>query len=258
MDDTIVPVPAGTPRHVVHRRNDGAPCFLGDEDYLVYLDCLKGAAERLDCAIHAYVLMPDHVQLLVSLDSETRLAQLLRGISGRYVEYVNYTYQRNGRFWEHRARVTAIESERDLLARYCAIETTPVGACLAARPEDYRWSSHRHHACGNEDTIIREHPWYLKLGATQLARQLAYHEWFHQLPDDEAAVGARTSSDPKLALGDNRLEDGIERSSRGRMWLVSSDRRRRTGSSGPLEGEDRVREESAGSLQARAKTPRAG
>ena len=214
MDDKTVPGPAGAPRHVVHRRNDGSSCFFSDEDYLVYLDCLKETAQRHGCAIHAYVLMPDHVQLLVSLDSETRLARLMRCISGRYVEYVNYTYQRNGRFWEHGAKVTVIENERDLLARYRAIETTPVRASLVASPADYRWSSHHHHACGAEDTIIREHPWYLKLGTTQLARQLAYHEWFQQPQDDEAAAGSRSAADRNLALGDDRLEDEIERSLR--------------------------------------------
>ena len=132
-DKSVLSV-TGTPRHVVQRRNDGSPCFFSDEDYLVYLDCLKEAAERHRCAIHAYVLMPDHVQLLVSLDTEQRLPRMMRCVSGRYVEYVNYTYQRNGAFWEHGPRSTLIDSERDLLASYRSIEATPVRACLAESP----------------------------------------------------------------------------------------------------------------------------
>lgn len=211
---------AQVPRHVIHRRNDGSPCFLGDEDYLVYLDCLKDAADRHECAIHAYALMPLEVQLLVSLDSETRLARVMRCISGRYVEYVNYTYQRNGRFWEHEAQVTPIDSEQDLLARYRAVEAGPVRARLAARPEHYRWSSHRHHACGGEDPVVRDHPWYLNLGTTHLARQLAYRELFQQPSADEAADGGRFSAQRELALGGNRRGDGIERPVRGLGWQV--------------------------------------
>jgi len=184
MCDRTVPKMAGTSRHVVQRRNDGSSCFFADEDYLVYLDSLKEAAERHRCAIHAYVLMPDHVQLLVSLDTEQRLSRMMRCVGGRYVEYVNYIYQRNGAFWEHGLQSTVIDSEQDLLGSYSAIESTPVRACLAASPADYRWSSHGHHAHGIEDTVIRDHPLYLNLGANQRERQLAYHELYHQRFED--------------------------------------------------------------------------
>lgn len=202
---------AGTPRHVVQRRADGSPCFFTDEDYLVYLDCLKDAAERHSCAVHAYVLMPDHVQLLVSLDTERRLSRVMRCISGRYVEYVNYIYQRNGAFWEHGPKFTLIDSEQDVLATHLSIEATPVRTCLAASPADYRWSSHGHHANGSEDTVIRDHPWYLNLGATQRERQLAYHALYRQSLGDRAPAEIRPSSQLDSTLRGDRLTDRIER-----------------------------------------------
>lgn len=209
-DRTVLSV-TGTPRHVVQRRNDGSSCFFTDEDYLVYLDCLKDAAERHRCAVHAYVLMPDHVQLLVSLDKAHRLARMMRCVNGRYVEYVNYSYQRNGAFWEHGPRSTLIDSEQDLLASYRSIEATPVRACLAASPADYRWSSHSHHAHGSEDTVIRDHPLYLNLGATQRERQLAYHKLFRQPLDDRAPAEIRPSAHLGPTLSEDRLTDRIER-----------------------------------------------
>jgi len=204
----------GTPHHVVQRRNDGSPCFFADEDYLVYLDCLKEAAERQRCAIHAYVLMPDHVQLLVSLDTEQRLSRMMRCVSGRYVEYVNYIYQRNGAFWEHGPKSTLIDSEQDLLGSYRAIESTPVRACLAESPADYRWSSHGHHANGCEDTVIQDHPQYLKLGATQRERQPAYHELFSQPSYDRVPAETGTSTNRGFALDGNRFNDRIEQLAR--------------------------------------------
>ena len=221
MRDSTVPKMAGTSHHVVQRRNDGSPCFFTDEDYLVYLDCLKDAAERHRCAVHAYVLMPDHVQLLVSLDQERRLARMMRCVNGRYVEYVNYVYQRNGAFWEHGPKSTLIDSEQDLLASYCSVETTPVRACLAASPADYRWSSHSHHANGSEDTLIRDHPWYLDLGATQRERQFAYHELFRQTVDDRMPAEIRHSANPGSMLSDDRLKDRIERLVREVRWAGS-------------------------------------
>ena len=211
MCDRTVRKMAETPLHVVQRRTDGSPCFFADEDYLVYLDCLKDAAERHSCAVHAYVLMPDHVQLLVSLDTEQRLSRVMRCVSGRYMEYVNYIYQRNGAFWEHGPKFTLIDSEQDLLATYLSIEATPVRACLAASPADYRWSSHGHHAHGSEDTVIRDHPLYLNLGATQRERQLAYHVLFRQPLGDRALAKIRPSTQLDSMLIGDRLTDRIER-----------------------------------------------
>lgn len=54
------------PLHVIQRGNNRALCFLADGDRQLYLTCLAGAAARHRCAIHAYVLMPNHVHLLVS------------------------------------------------------------------------------------------------------------------------------------------------------------------------------------------------
>jgi len=218
MSDSAAPWVMQTPRHVVHRKSNGSPCFLSEEDYLVYLDCLKEAGERHGSALHAYALMPGEVQLLASLDSETRLAQWLRFISDRYVEYVNYTYQRNGEFWTQEPQVTAIEDGKDVLARYLAIEGAPVRAGLAARPVDYRWSSHRHHACDSEDPIVQEHPSYLELGTTQLARQLAYHELLQRSSADQEPAGAGCPTDGYPLLEEIWREDGIKRSVRGLRW----------------------------------------
>jgi len=246
MSERDVPTVADMPCHVIHQGNDGSPCFLGNEDYLVYLDCLKGAAEKHRCAIHAYVLMPDQVQLLVSLDSETRVAQLMCYVGDRYLDYVNYTHQLNGAFWEHESRVTPVDNDRELLARYCAIEAEPVRACLVAAPTDYRWSSHRHHACGGEDAVIQDHAAYLALGTTQLARQLAYNELFR------VAAGIKTSTGLDPAPGADLREDGIKRSVRGLAWQAMRLRERRLGRSQPPEAEAHARGSAPDAAQNRA------
>ena len=243
--------------HVVHRRNDRSPCFFSDEDYLVYLDCLKETAEHHGCAIHAYALMPDHVQLLVSLDSETRLEQFMRSLGAHYAEYVNYTYRRNGEFWQEEPAATAIRSERELRACYQTIEAAPVLARIVPGPADYRWSSHRHHACGGEDAIVRDHPWYLGLGTTQLARQLAYNELFRESTTDGPVPDRlRTGSGRNRTLGAGWLEDGIKRSVRGLAWQAMNMRRRGTVRVLPLEGGAPGAENSADISRERASAAR--
>ena len=219
-----------TPRHVVQRKSDGMPCFFNDEDYLVYLDCLKDAAERCECAIHAYVLMPDHVQLLAGLDSETRLARLLSRLGAHYVEYVNYTYQHSGEFWAQAPGITALGNEDEVLEHYRAIETAPVQAHLAPGPAHYRWSSHRHHSGACEDAVIRDHPAYLGLGTTQLARQLAYRAMFQEPSDAQARAGGRLAASRNPVLDAGRLEDGIRRSVRGLTWQTRAGMARRLAS----------------------------
>lgn len=55
---------ADVPLHVIQRGNNRQACFYADEDYRFYLDCLHSYAQEMQCAIHAYVLMTNHVHLL--------------------------------------------------------------------------------------------------------------------------------------------------------------------------------------------------
>ena len=61
----------GVPVHVVQRGNNRNPIFFDDGDYPAYLQWLEEAAERYGCFIHAYVLMTNHVHLLVTPKTKT-------------------------------------------------------------------------------------------------------------------------------------------------------------------------------------------
>ncbi|MDB5971200.1 MAG: transposase [Hydrocarboniphaga sp.] len=50
----------GVPQHVVQRGNNRQATFFGSDDYPFYRECLKDAAERYGCEVHAYVLMTNH------------------------------------------------------------------------------------------------------------------------------------------------------------------------------------------------------
>lgn len=56
----------GIPQHVVQRGNNRLPCFLDDEDRQHYLQCPLDSLGRFHCGLHAYVLMDNHVHLLVT------------------------------------------------------------------------------------------------------------------------------------------------------------------------------------------------
>ncbi|MGH8311164.1 MAG: hypothetical protein ACRETX_15375, partial [Steroidobacteraceae bacterium] len=113
----------------------------------------------------------------------------------------------------------------------------------------YRWSSHRHHACGSEDAVVCDHASYLALGTTQLARQLAYGELFR------VPAGFRPWAGLDSVQGADLREDGIKRSVRGLAWQAMKLRERRIGRSQPPAGETRVRDASE-IAQARASATR--
>lgn len=56
----------GVPQHVIQRGNNREPCFYAKEDYVAYLEFLHIVSERTDCHVHAYVLMTNHVHMIIT------------------------------------------------------------------------------------------------------------------------------------------------------------------------------------------------
>jgi putative transposase len=201
---------AGVPHHVIQRGNNRSPCFFADEDYRFYLLCLQKGATRYQCAIHAYVLMTNHVHLVVSPGTEDGLSLMMRYVGSRYVQYVNYVYSRTGTLWEGRFRSNLIESDRYLLACYRYIESNPVRARIVESAAGYPWSSYGYHAAGRENKVVQDHPIYVALGKTPHERQRAYRELFRQPVDDMELDEFRASVNGGLVLGGDRFKDAIE------------------------------------------------
>src|SRR5258708_6009584 len=95
---------AGHPLHVVQRGVNRSACFAGDNDHVLYLALLEELADRYACSIHAYVLMTNHVHLLLSPDRADGPSTLMKHLGQRYVQYFNRKYGRTGTLWEGRFR----------------------------------------------------------------------------------------------------------------------------------------------------------
>ena len=99
------------PLHVIQRGNNREAVFFGPEDYARYRDWLTQAAGDCGCAIHAYVLMTNHVHLLVTPLAADSLPRTMQSLGRRYVRHVNATYRRTGTLWEGRYRAAPIDEE---------------------------------------------------------------------------------------------------------------------------------------------------
>jgi putative transposase len=170
---TVVP---SVPIHVTQRGVDRCATFLDDNDFGTYLWALRAAAVRAGCAVHAYVLMTNHVHLLLTPDEVCSPATLMRAMGAWYVRYFNDRYRRTGPLWEgrYRSRVVTTNSYFFACSRY--IERNPVRAGLVDVPEAYPWSSFHHNARGETDPILTPHPLYVALGRDSTTRCAAYHD----------------------------------------------------------------------------------
>lgn len=191
----------GQPQHVIQRGNNRSPTFFANDDYRFYLQCLKEATERHDCAVHAYVLMTNHVHLLLTPATPTAISKVLQSVGRRY---------RTGTLWEGRFRAAIIDSEHYLLTCYRYIELNPVRAGMVAQPADYPWSSYRTHAHGMNDPLVSDHALYTALGKTATERQQAYRALFSVHLDKAMLSTIRDATNKAWALGNNKFKSAIE------------------------------------------------
>lgn len=178
--------------------------------YRFYLLCLKEATEALGLAIHAYVLMTNHVHLLVTPETEASLSKTMQSIGRRYVQYFNHVYGRTGTLWEGRYKSTLIDSERYLLTCMRYIELNPVRAAMVVHPADYPWSSYRANAQGAHDVLLTSHELYRRLARADEERRAAYRQLFRaQIPKAEVEA-IRDATNKAWALGDGRFISKVE------------------------------------------------
>ncbi len=125
------------PLHVIQRGNNRQAIFFAAEDYARYRDWLAEAAARAGCAIHAYVLMTNHVHLLATPARADSLPRMMQLLGRRYVRHVNAAYRRSGTLWEGRYRAAPIDSEAYFLACCRTIELNPVRAGMVDHPRAF-------------------------------------------------------------------------------------------------------------------------
>ena len=200
----------GMPVHVFQRGHNKEPVFFNDEDYLVYLRLLKESAEACGCLVHAYVLMTNHVHLLVTPKSTTAISTLFQSIGRHFVPYMNKAYHRRGSLWEGRHKGNIIESEAYFLSCMRYIEMNPVRAGMVDHPAKYRWSSYASNAQGVDNAIIRMHEQYLALGITPEDRQAAYRGLFAIKTDANELEMIRASLYSGTPLGNECFKKQIE------------------------------------------------
>jgi len=199
----------GVPLHIVHRGHNRDACFRDDDDRDRYLGLLGKHRRETGTAVHAYVLMTNHVHLLVTGEAPDSVSRLMKAVAQFHAQAANRKYGLTGSLWEGRFRSSAIDSERYLFACMRYIEMNPVRAGLVTHPAHYRWSSHNCLAQGEWSGLVDPHALYLCLGRTSRERQHAYRMLF-EIPEDAHVISAiRESARNGFALGSDAFHQNI-------------------------------------------------
>ncbi len=200
----------GQPQHVIVRGNNRSEIFCCDTDYHFYLEKLQAACKKHGCQIHAYVLMTNHVHLLMTPLFEVSLGKTLQMLGRYYVQYFNYYYRRTGTLWEGRYKATLIDSESYLLTCMRYIELNPVRAGMTTDPADYPWSSYRCNALGQADDLVTPHSEFHRLGADSSERQATYRSLFNQALSESQINEIRDATNKAWVLGSSRFKERIQ------------------------------------------------
>lgn len=201
---------AGVPCHIIQRGNNRDTCFYSVSDYLFYLDCLHNACIRYRVALHAYVLMTNHVHLLMTPDTAEGISQVMQSLGRRYVQYINYKRCRSGTLWEGRHKASLVDAEAYLLTCMRYIELNPVRANMVKHPADYRWSSHRSNALGKDSPLITPHACYLALSHNAERRLQTYRGLFEERLHSRDIHRIRNATQFCMPLGNEQFKQHVE------------------------------------------------
>lgn len=196
--------------HVVQRGNDRNRVFFADDDYRAYLHRLNLMSQRYDTSVHAYVLMTNHVHLLLTSRLPDGISRTMQHVSSGYARRINDRYRRTGTLWEARFKSSPVDSEFYCLACYRYIELNPVRAGLVLAPADYRWSSYHENVGKRSVSIVTPHACYEALGRSRSERVDRYREIVHEYLPDRMIADIRHGMRRGSPVGSDRFRKRIE------------------------------------------------
>jgi putative transposase len=207
----------GYPHHVILRGNNRQDIFRVAADYQRMLDLLFEQSRAFKVDIHAYVLMGNHLHLLLTPQEDQALPKMMQAVGRSYVQAFNKVHGRTGTLWEGRYRSTLIQTDRYLLTCMAYIDLNPVRAHMVLQPEDYAWSSYGHYVGQRADRLVTPHALYWSLGNTPFAREVAYADLVHAGVSDDQQGALTRATLSGWALGDSTFIDDLQTQTQRRL-----------------------------------------
>lgn len=201
----------GLPHWVMHVGHNRQAVFVDSDDRRLWLELLTEAAPTAGAQIHAYLLLDDRVQLLLTPQRADAVARMLQDMGRRYVHAFNRRHGRRGTLWEGRFRSVVLQPERHLIAAMVQMDTEPVRRGLVTHPREYAWSSFGFFAGLRAERVLTPHALIWALGNTPFAREAAYQARVEAGNMAEASAALERALQTGWPLGDAAFVADAER-----------------------------------------------
>ena len=123
----------------------------------VFTDALERVRQDYGLCVYGYVIMPEHVHLLVNEPERSTLSQAIKSLKQGVARHLALRAEEP--FWQARYYDFNVWSERKFLEKLRYLHRNPVSRGLVSKPEDWPWSSFRHYATGEVGTVEIESQW---------------------------------------------------------------------------------------------------
>jgi putative transposase len=137
----------------------------------LFEDALERVRQRCFLAVAGYVVMPEHIHLLIS---EPKSALLSRAIQALKLSVKMRSRERL--FWQAHSYDFNVSSHDKFVEKLRYIHRNPVRRGLVAKPEDWKWSSFRHYQTGMRGTVEIESEWTAGQRGWQLPEWMRYNQ----------------------------------------------------------------------------------
>jgi REP element-mobilizing transposase RayT len=192
--------------HVITRGNQRQNIFRNEEDYKKYLDILARYKDLYKYHLYAYVLMKNHVHLLIEI-SETPLSKILQGINQSYTVLFNKRYKTVGHLFQGRYKAILCDKDSYLLSLVKYIHLNPVRARLVKIPEEYPWSSHLAYIKPIRKSIVDEEQ-VLRMFSEDKGRGRRFYQAYISDGTDVKKEDIYSTIDKRI-LGDERFAETV-------------------------------------------------
>ena len=190
------------PHHVTQRGNRRGQVFFNEDDYRFYRDRLFEAADKVDCSIWCWCLMPNHVHLVLVPSGRDGLRATLAEAHRQHTKRINARLGVTGHLWQGRyGSVVMDEGHLEQAVRYVSLN--PVRAGLVDKAHHWRWSSVRDHCDG--------YSWGAFDAGPVLERYGDFETFLRQESDTEAITSLRRSETSGRPLGSARFLAAVEK-----------------------------------------------
>jgi len=201
--------PDGHVYHVLTRGNNRQDIFHDEGDFAGYRDLLARYKDKYAFLLYHYVLMTNHIHLVMETQPQGPLSEIMKGINLSYAQHYKKKYGHVGHFWQDRFKSILISRDEYLLACGSYVELNPVRAGIVKAPGDYRWSSYGFYAFGKHDDLLDAQPLYGDLSADEKDRRQRYRAFVRSMLKEKD--GMKGEMDRRRAYGSDEYMGGFAR-----------------------------------------------